>query len=117
MSAFVRCSTLVYRAVLFLYPFELRLEFGNDMAWMFGEDLKDALERRCFGDVARVWWRALSEVPWIALPGRIRLPGLAVPAMGMMLQLVVVAGMLAIATFAQEALPHDVLHGAITLRR
>lgn len=116
MRWFVRWSQGVYRALLLLYPFELRFEFGDDMVWMFGEDLKDALKRRCMSDVAGVWWRALSEVPWIALPGRFAIPSLAPPVVGMMVQLAVVGGVLALASFAQEAMPHDVLLGVVTLR-
>jgi len=55
-------------------------------------------------------------VPWIALPKYIPGRALLTPALGMMVQMVVVGSMLALATFAQEAMPHDVLRGVLTLR-
>ena len=116
MNWFVGLNKYAYRALLFLYPFELRFEFGEEMAWMFGLELEEALENRQIGTFLRVWWRALSEVPWIALPGRFNTEKLVAPALGMVVQLAMVASMLALATFAQESIPHDVLRGVLTLR-
>ena len=120
MNWFVRLNTYAYRGLLFLYPFELRFEFGEEMTWMFGLEIENALEdplaNRRIGSFIGVWWRALSEVPWIALPKYIPGRALLTPALGMMVQMVVVGSMLALATFAQEAMPHDILRGVLTLR-
>lgn len=116
MTWFIRLNTFAYRGLLLLYPFELRFEFGEEMAWMFGLELDDALENRRIAGFLGVWWRALAEVPWIALPRCIPTRALVTPALGMMVQMVVLASLLAIGTFAQNAMPHDVLRGVLTLR-
>lgn len=116
MSWFVRSSTWLYRGMLALYPFDLRFEYGAEMASVFAEELEEAWAAGRIGDLAGVWWRALSEAPWVAFAGRFRMQGLPAPAVGMMVQLVVLGGVLVLSTFAQQALPHDVLHGVVMLR-
>lgn len=116
MSWFVRCSTYAYRGILVVYPVELRYEYGAEMAGVFAEELEDAWQIGSAGDVLRVWWRAVSEILWIAIPGRLGHQGVPAPAMGMMVQLALVASVLALVAVAQESMPHDVFHGVVMLQ-
>ncbi len=115
MTHFVQFSTAIYRAVLVLYPFDLRCQYGEEMAAVFTEDLADACENGRMGDVIGVWWSAASEVLRIALPGRIANQALVAPAVSLALHLAAIGSVLALASFA-ESIPHGVLHGLITLR-
>ena len=116
MSRFVRWSTCAYRGILVLYPFELRYEYGTEMAGVFAEDLEDAWQSRRIGNVIGVWWRATSEVLQIAVPGRFANQALVAPAVSLVLHLAILGSVLALATFAQEGIPHGILHGLVTLR-
>lgn len=116
MNWFVRVSACAYRAVIVLYPVELRYEYGTEMAAVFAEELADACRSGSATDVVGVWWRAVSEVLRIAIPGRLANASMPAPALGAMVQLAVLGSMLALATFAQPAIPHDVFHGVIMLR-
>lgn len=112
---FVHWNASVYRAMLVLYPFELRYRFGDEMVAVFAEDLAEACENRRMEDVVGIWWRAASEVLCIALPGRIANQALVAPAVSVVLHLAALGSVLALASFA-ESIPHGVLHGLITLR-
>lgn len=63
-----------YRAALYLYPQDLRREFGNDMAEAFEEDLRHS------GPI-QVWSVAVRELLRIGLPGLMRNPAVAVPVL------------------------------------
>jgi len=63
MNRLVRCSSALYERVLFLYPADLRRNFGNEMTLAFTDDLQRA-------GVLRVWWSVLYELLTIALPGQ-----------------------------------------------
>ena len=115
MTSFVQGSASVYRAILVLYPFDLRYQYGDEMAAVFAEDLAEACENGRMADVIGVWWRAASEVLRIALPGRIASQALVAPAVSVALHLAAIGTVLALASFA-ESIPHGVLHGLITLR-
>ena len=62
----------IYRAALYLYPKELRLAFGDDMAEAFEEDLRHSAP-------IHVWSIALRELLQIGFPGLMRSPAVAVP--------------------------------------
>ena len=71
-------NTRIYGWMLSLYPEELRREFGEEMALVFADELRDA-------DLAgriRVWRRALREFFSIALPNCASRPAARVPAIG-----------------------------------
>lgn len=114
---FVHWSASIYRAILVLYPFELRYQYGDEMVAVFAEDLADACENGRADDVIGVWWRAASEVLRIALPARIANQALVAPAVSVVLHLAAIGSVLALASFA-ESIPHGVgvFHGLITLR-
>ena len=55
---------------MFLYPEELRREFGNEIVLAFTEDLEAAWRDGGIPGVIRVWWWALCELLSVALPGQ-----------------------------------------------
>ncbi len=55
-------SRRAYRRVLLLYPFPLRCEFGEEMAEVFSEQLRDECAESGLAGLARVWWRVAVEV-------------------------------------------------------
>jgi len=116
MTRFVRWSARLYSGVLFLYPIDLRRDFGAEMAGVFSEDLADAwLNRRVAGAVA-VWWQAVSELFRIGIPQRFSNRDLLAPAISLAVHFVLIGGLLALATLAQEGIPKTIAHGFITLR-
>jgi hypothetical protein len=116
---FVQSSALIYRGILCLYPCDLRLKFGDEMAGVFTDDLEDALtdasRTHRFRPIARVWWHALSEVLGIAIPGRLANEALVAPAVSLAIHLALVGGFLILATFATEGMPAAIAHGYLTL--
>jgi hypothetical protein len=69
-----------YRAALYLYPEDLRREFGNDMAEAFEEDLHHS-------GPLHVWCMALRELLRIGLPGLMQNPAVAVPVLSALLNM------------------------------
>ncbi len=116
MSWFVRSSSVVYRGVLVIYPFDLRNKYGAEMAGVFTEDLADAWRTHRIAPVARVWWHALSEILAIAIPGRLADRALLAPAISVALHLALVTGFLVLAAFATDGMPAAIAHGFLTLR-
>ena len=68
MSALLTLSTRVYAAILFLYPAELRRDFGGEILEVFREDLSHASSYRALAGMLSVWACALREFVRIALP-------------------------------------------------
>jgi hypothetical protein len=99
-----------------LYPFELRRDFGSEMAAVFAEDLADACRAKSLSSVLAVWWRALLEILQIALPGRLTNRALVAPAVSVVIHLALVGGFLALASIAKDGLPPSIVHGFVTLR-
>jgi hypothetical protein len=71
-------NTRIYGWMLALYPESLRREFGEEMALVFADELRDA----DFAGFLRIWRRALSEFFWIALPNCASSPAVRVPVIG-----------------------------------
>jgi hypothetical protein len=63
MTGVLQFSTWIYERLLFLYPAELRRDFGSEMALAFAADLEDC------GPI-RVWRCALRELLTVALPSQ-----------------------------------------------
>jgi hypothetical protein len=61
-------SCRAYSLLLPLYPPRLRLEFGEEMADVFAEQLRDECAESGIAGLARVWWRVAVEVLEGALP-------------------------------------------------
>lgn len=80
MSALLSFSLRAYAAMLFLYPAELRRDFGGEIIDVFREDLNHASAFRGFAGLAGVWACALREFVRIALPAYAENRRVAVPA-------------------------------------
>jgi hypothetical protein len=80
MRGFLKFSAKSYRVLLFLYPPNLRDEFGDEMTWVFAEELACAWQQRHrVFRVLQVWFCALAEVISIAFPSWIANPAIIAP--------------------------------------
>lgn len=70
-------SRKIYEILLLLYPRELRLRYGADMADVFTGQLADA--RGSWTRSVLVWWDACSELLTVALPCKAMSPAFVVP--------------------------------------
>ena len=61
MRTVIDASCRVYRVMLHVYPYRLRVEFGEDMLSVFQQQLLDARSTGGFLEVCRIWARALWE--------------------------------------------------------
>ncbi len=78
-------SRRAYRRVLPLYPPPLRCEFGEEMADVFSDQLREECAESGLAGLGRVWWRVAAEVVAGAWPAEanwarlgIRVAGLAI---------------------------------------
>ena len=85
MTNAVPLSLRIYGRLLFLYPEDLRRDYGVEMALVFAEDLDTARREAGMGGVIRVWRCALSEFLRFALPGCASSPAVRVPAISLAL--------------------------------
>jgi hypothetical protein len=75
MPVLLRMSCRLYAWMLALYPLALRTRFGNEMADVFEQQIRDAWQCHRFTGVARVWSSAAEELILVALPARLN-PGM-----------------------------------------
>ena len=75
MPVLLRLSCRLYGWMLALYPLALRIRFGNEMADVFRQQIRDAWQLDRFPGVARVWSCAAEELILVALPARLN-PGM-----------------------------------------
>ena len=68
MTSAVRASCGVYKMLLFMYPGDFRLRFGNEMVTTFSDLICGEWECNGLPGVARVWRSALGEVFSVAVP-------------------------------------------------
>ena len=61
-----------YRALLWLYPAELRDAYGKDMASIFEQLLRTEWTNRGLQGVAAASWHALGELFTVAIPGQLK---------------------------------------------
>jgi len=61
MRTVIDASCRVYRVMLYVYPYRLRADFGEDMLSMFQQQLLDARSSGGSLEVCRIWARALWE--------------------------------------------------------
>jgi len=80
MKIFMRLSCAVYRALLALYPPQVRRAFASEMADTFARQLADAWAEEGLTGVAHVWLLTLLELASIALPRQLARPATTVPA-------------------------------------
>ena len=64
-------SERIYRALLGLYPQAFRLRFADEMAQLFGDQLRDARDSRRRGGVAVTWFRSLGDLITTSLSERL----------------------------------------------
>ena len=68
MTSVVRASCGLYKMLLFAYPSDFRLRFGNEMVTTFSDLICGEWEHNGLQGVARVWRSALGEVFSAAVP-------------------------------------------------
>ena len=83
MATLVDLSCRLYGWLLVLYPPALRGRFGEDMADVFEQQIRDAWKASRFSGVARVWSCAAEELIRIALPGRLSQGAIRVPVLSL----------------------------------
>jgi len=81
MSQLLSLSSWMYERLLFLYPENLRREFGVEMALAFADDLEAAWHDARLAGVMQIWWYAIRELLTVALPGQTSNPCVLVPAL------------------------------------
>lgn len=79
MNRMLHASVSLYKALLVLYPPEVRNRFGSEMAETFAQQLTDAWAEERASGVLKVWALALPELFWIALAGQVLRPAIALP--------------------------------------
>jgi hypothetical protein len=81
-TAFTTCSR-AYRALLILYPDDLRRTFGAEMAGVFEQQLADAWARSGIAGAMRVWLYVAHELFFVALPAQLAAPVVVVPMLSL----------------------------------
>ena len=71
MPTVIRYLSVCYRALLWLYPAELRGAYGTEMANVFEQVLRREWQRRGARGVAATGCRAVGELFTVAMPGRL----------------------------------------------
>jgi hypothetical protein len=90
MTRFLHLGSRIYRGILWLYPSDLRRDFGAEMSELFHEDLADAWRSSGLAGVIGVWWCAVCELFRIAIPSQRTNPAIVVPAIAFVLNTVIV---------------------------
>ena len=108
-------SARIYEKLLFLYPQDLRREFGAEMALAFADDLESAWGDARLAGVAQIWWYALRELLTVALPGQTSNPCILVPALSFAGVSLVQAGELFVAFHRVAHVDVDILLDGIRL--
>jgi hypothetical protein len=81
MKELLVASAWIYEKLLFLYPEDVRRNFGGEMALAFADDMEAAWGSGREMEVVRVWWWAARELLTIALPGQSSNRCVLVPAL------------------------------------
>jgi hypothetical protein len=115
MRELVVRSARVYEKLLFLYPEDLRREFGGEMALAFADDIESAWSQRRAMGVIQVWWWTLRELVMVGLPGQASNPSVAVPALSFALCALTQSAELWIGSHQSHRVEHVPLADAILL--
>ena len=91
-------SVRIFRMTLAFYPRDLRSEFGEEMEFVFAEQLVDA-RRNGIAAVVRVWMATLKELGTVGVPNR--LAPVAVPAIAVATTLLWFIGMIGLIPLAR----------------
>jgi hypothetical protein len=85
MSRFLLRSTRLYEKLLFLYPEDLRREYGSEMILAFADDMEAAWGDARVAGVLQIWWYALCEIVTVALPAQTSNPSVLAPFLSFVL--------------------------------
>lgn len=108
MTRSPRFSRAAYRALLLLYPAELRHAFAGEMLEMFESDLADA---RDFRSALHLWRVTLRETLDVVLPEWWNTPEIAVPFLTTIVVLIANSPTIVLALRSQITTPLDALIG------
>ncbi len=115
MSALLRLSSRIYDKLLFLYPEDLRRDFGDEIALAFADDMEAAWRQRRVLGIIYVWCCAIREVLTVALPGQASNPSVLVPAIAFGLAAFIQGGELCVALHVAARVERMQLIDAIRL--
>jgi len=85
---FLGLSCRAYSLLLPLYPSRLRFEFGEEMADVFAEQVRDECAESGLAGLARVWWRVFVEVLAGAWPTEVDWARVVIPVASLATSLV-----------------------------
>lgn len=105
MPAALHLSIALYRALLVLYPRELRQRFGTDMAQVFADELSDAWRAGGYAAAMKVWQCALWELFSVALSEQLTSGAVVVPVLSALTSLALFLALFWGLT-AYNAIPH-----------
>jgi hypothetical protein len=84
MLTALKLSASVYSILLFLYPEELRQDFGDEMVDVFEQQLWGEWMESGVAGMIRAWARVLWELLWVALPIQLCAPIVVAPTVGLL---------------------------------
>ena len=79
MRTALAISTRTHKALLLLYPRELRERFEEEMTEVFERQLQDSWDESGLAGFARTWAYALSDLALVALPMQLGQPIIVAP--------------------------------------
>jgi hypothetical protein len=87
MNSAVRASCGLYKMLLFAYPSDFRLRFGNEMLTTFSDLMCGEWEHSGLSGIARVWRSAVGEVFSVAVPLQLRSPIVIAASLSLLLSI------------------------------
>jgi hypothetical protein len=102
MPKSLHCLLACYRTLLWLYPPDLRHEYGNEMLDVFSQILSVEWTRRGKLGVAAAGCRALGEVFTVAIPGHLSSDWLIVACLSLMINSGVLGLLVAVMMFRRS---------------
>jgi hypothetical protein len=113
MKGCLAFSRWAYQTLLFAYPRELRVEFGEEMALAFEDDIAAGWREQRVTGIATVWLCALRELFTVALLERFSEPRVLVPALSFAFSLCVQGTELGLALLQTLGRAHGALPPAL----
>lgn len=95
-----RLAAKLFALTLAIYPPELREQFGDEMEFVFAEQISAAWRDGGARAAAQVWATAVKEVATVAVPNR--LAPVAVPAIAILASLLWFVGVLGLIHVARN---------------
>ena len=103
MSRFVATATSVYARLLRFCPYELRAEFGDEMALVFADDLTDSLARGGPAAAFRVCFRSAAELARLGVSNALAIRGVLTSLIVSVLTMICFSFELALARISSPA--------------